>query len=122
MQFFIFQRFFILVFSTNRLRLRERKCFSLLLHVLKYVKPSLILFDIRIYDYFFKQVIQTASKMTSDDDVVTLEDIEKAREVIMKSPLNVRKTPLLKNMTSYFPELDPSINLHLKLESLQTTG
>lgn len=60
--------------------------------------------------------------MTSDDDVVTLEDIEKAREVIMKSPLNVRKTPLLKNMTSYFPELDPSINLHLKLESLQTTG
>lgn len=60
--------------------------------------------------------------MTSDDDVVTLEDIEKAREVIMKSPLNVRKTPLLKNMTSYFPELDPSMNLHLKLESLQTTG
>lgn len=60
--------------------------------------------------------------MTSDDDVVTLEDIEKAREVIMKSPLNVRKTPILKNMTSYFPELDPSMNLHLKLESLQTTG
>lgn len=121
MQFFIFQRFFILVISTNKLRLRERTGFSLLLHVLKYVKPSLILFDIRIY-HFFKQVIQTASKMTSDDDVVTLEDIEKAREIIMKSPLNVRKTPLLKNMTSYFPELDQSINLHLKLESLQTTG
>lgn len=53
MQFFIFQRFFILVFSTNKLRLRGWTGFSLLLHVLKYVKPSLVLFDIRIDDYFF---------------------------------------------------------------------
>lgn len=48
-----FKDFLILVFSTNKLRLRKRTWFSLLLHVLKYVKPSLILFDIRIYDNFF---------------------------------------------------------------------
>jgi hypothetical protein len=60
--------------------------------------------------------------MTSDDDVVTLDDIQKARDVIMTSPLNVRKTPILKEMTSYFPELDQSMNLSLKLEGMQTTG
>ncbi|XP_078340949.1 L-threonine dehydratase catabolic TdcB-like isoform X2 [Crassostrea virginica] len=60
--------------------------------------------------------------MTSDDDVVTIDDIKRARDIIMASPLKVRKTPLLKNMTSYFPELDPSLNLNMKLESLQSTG
>ena len=60
--------------------------------------------------------------MTSDDDVVTIDDIKRARDIIMASQLKVRKTPLLKNMTSYFPELDPSLNLNMKLESLQSTG
>ncbi|XP_061187813.1 L-threonine dehydratase catabolic TdcB-like isoform X2 [Saccostrea echinata] len=61
--------------------------------------------------------------MTSDDDdVVTLADIKKAREIIMTSPLNVHKTPILKDMTSYFPEIEQSMNLNMKLESMQTTG
>ncbi|XP_062574298.1 L-threonine dehydratase catabolic TdcB-like isoform X2 [Saccostrea cucullata] len=61
--------------------------------------------------------------MTSDDDdVVTLADIKKAREIIMTSPLNVHKTPLLKDMTSYFPEIEQSMKLNMKLESMQTTG
>ena len=60
--------------------------------------------------------------MTSDDDVVTIDDIKRARDIIMASPLKVHKTPLLKNMTSYFPERDPSLNLNMKLESLQSTG
>ena len=64
----------------------------------------------------------TTAEMTSDDDVVTIDDIKRARDIIMASPLKVRKTPLLKNMTSYFPELDPSLNLNMKLESLQSTG
>lgn len=56
--------------------------------------------------------------MMLDDDVVIFEDIEKVRGVIMKLLFNVCKMFFLKNMMLYFLELDLSINLYLKFESL----
>ena len=55
------------------------------------------------------------------EGLVSLEDIQTAREVVDSSPYTVR-TPLLSNVQQMFPELDPSIELHLKLENMQTTG
>ena len=55
-----------------------------------------------------------------DASLLTLEDIKSARLIIDASPHCVR-TPLLQHVQTMF-DLDPSIDLHLKLENMQTTG
>lgn len=57
-----------------------------------------------------------------EDKLVNLKDIKCAQSVISESPLGVNETPLLQKMTSFFPSVDQSIDLSLKLENMQTTG
>ena len=60
--------------------------------------------------------------MPSEDGLVTLAEIKAAQKVLSESPLNVHRTPLLKHVTGMYPEVDPSVDLYLKLENMQTTG
>ncbi|XP_060074158.1 L-threonine dehydratase catabolic TdcB-like isoform X1 [Ylistrum balloti] len=58
--------------------------------------------------------------MPSEQGLITLEDVRKAREVLANSSLGVCKTPLIKN-TNMFPGLE-NAEVYLKLENMQTTG
>ena len=52
---------------------------------------------------------------------ITSDDIKKACDVVNKSP-DVVRTPLLQHVQPMFPALDQSVDLYMKLESMQTTG
>lgn len=54
------------------------------------------------------------------DKLVTLSQLEEARERLKHSAMVVR-TPLLKEVQAMFPEVG-NLHLHLKLENMQTTG
>ena len=53
-------------------------------------------------------------------DLVTVEDVEKASEIIKQSPM-VNRTPLLQNVERIFG-FEKKLKLHLKLENMQYTG
>jgi len=53
-------------------------------------------------------------------DLVTVEDVEKATEIIKQSPM-VNRTPLLQNVERIFG-FEKKFKLHLKLENMQYTG
>ena len=53
-------------------------------------------------------------------DKVTLEDIQKACEVLYASP-DIVQTPTLSHVQKMFPGLE-NVDLYLKLENTQTTG
>ncbi|XP_033745239.1 serine racemase-like isoform X1 [Pecten maximus] len=58
--------------------------------------------------------------MPSEQGLVTLDDVLRAKEVLKSSSLGVCRTPLIKN-TDMFPGLENS-EVYLKLENMQTTG
>ncbi|OWF45249.1 uncharacterized protein LOC110457279 isoform X1 [Mizuhopecten yessoensis] len=58
--------------------------------------------------------------MPSDQSLVTLDDVQRAREVLSNSSLGVCRTPMIKN-SAMFPGLE-NAEVYLKLENMQTTG
>lgn len=54
-------------------------------------------------------------------DLVTLDGIKKACDVLYKNP-DIIQTPLLCHVQNMFPKIDQDVDLYLKLENMQTTG
>lgn len=59
--------------------------------------------------------------MPSEQGLVSLDDVRRAREVLTSSSLGVCRTPLIKTDAEMFPGLE-NIEVYLKLENMQTTG
>ncbi|KAK3104194.1 hypothetical protein FSP39_025172 [Pinctada imbricata] len=66
--------------------------------------------------------IEITVAMPSEDGLITMEEIKAAQSVLSQSPLKVHRTPLMKQVTPIYPQIDPSVDLYLKLENMQTTG
>lgn len=62
-----------------------------------------------------------ATTSTEGSDIVTLDDIKKAREILNSSP-DIVNTPLLCHVQNWFPFLPQDMDLYIKMENAQTTG
>ena len=70
--------------------------------------------------FFYTDTAYSVDMYNPEADIVTLEDIYKARELLNGS-FHCRRTPLLHHVQKHF-SIDSNVDLYLKMESMQVQG